>query len=193
MPEDTEQANRGILDRLDRLEKWQSEREEQQIKFPLDANSLSVLNKYYLHIIDIYPTFGGAAGKSFVNFVGQQDNIPTKLLNDSNGVASGFALNKFNIQQLNLLPYSVDATTDKLTLADDLAIDSDGMYATFYTNDAAPGGITAGLGTPAYKLNNVLDLTFQIQDTNGGTVNITSAGTGRQFLTLTDSNGVGLF
>ena len=36
------------------------------------------------------------------------------------------------------------------------------MYDFFYTSGTAPGGITAGLGIPAYRLNNVKGKTYQV-------------------------------
>lgn len=192
MPPDTTQQNSEILRRLEALEIWKKDREEQQITFPLDQGSLDILNRHYLHVVAAYPYAGGAAGRQFVTFIAQQDYNPVREITDSNGVAWGYTFSKFQLPQANILPYSANPGNDRIILHDDIDIDS-GISVLFYTNGVAPGGITAGLGTPAYKVNNLRDRSFEIQDTNGATVNITNAGEGKQFLVITDSNGVPVF
>lgn len=192
MPEDTTQENREIIERLESLENWRRERERQQIIYPLDKDSIDILNQHYLHLVAAYPYAGGASGRQFVTFIAQQDYNPIREITDSNGVAWGFTYSKFQLPQANIIPYAANPGNNRITMFDDIDIDS-GIHALFYTNGVAPGGITAGLGSPAYRINNLRDRSFEIQDTAGTTVDITTAGEGKQFLVISDSNGVPVF
>lgn len=192
MPDDTSQQNNELIRRVEVLEEWRRERDQQQLRYPLDEESLRILRRDFLHLVGAYPYAAGASGREFVTFVAQQDFVPVREVTDTNGVKWGFTYSKFQLPQANIIPYSADPVTDRVIMHDDIDIDS-GQSALFYTNGVAPGGITAGLGTPAYKINNLRDRSFQIQDTAGTTVNITTVGEGKQFLVITDSNAVPLF
>ena len=192
MPDDTSQQDNEIIKRLEVVENFMREKQRQQITFPLDQGSLDILNRHYLHVVAAYPYAGGASGRQFVTFIAEQNYNPVREITDTNGVAWGYTFSKFQLPQANLLPYSANPSNDRVTLYDEIDIDS-GISVLFYTNGVAPGGITAGLGVPAYKVNNLRDRSFEIQDTAGTTVNITSVGEGKQFLVISDSNGVPVF
>lgn len=147
--------------RIQSLEKWQQERIQQQITYPLDVNSQIVLGKYFMHIVSQLTTIAGAAGNEFTNFIGKQ------------------GIYEFIVTQNDLIPYTVDTTTNIFSTPS--AYFENDMRVNVSTTDTAPSPLLAGVD---YFVVNSLGITFQVSATVGGAaIDITTAGVGSQFIT----------
>ncbi len=58
--------NEELIARIEKLEKWKTDRERQQITLPLDPTSIDILNNYFMRLTGAYITVGGAGGHTFV-------------------------------------------------------------------------------------------------------------------------------
>jgi len=159
--------NPDLLKRIEALEQWKEQKERQQVVYPLDDESLSTLNKYFLRIIDEYVYFAGVGDNAFLNYVAIQDGKMVDL-------APLF------------LRYRAEPSTDFITIIDQISYNrfADDMTLVLYTSDTAPGGLSAQGLTTYYVVNATDDgFHFQVSLTLGGSaVNITSTGTGKQIL-----------
>lgn len=159
--------------RLKVLEDWKEQRMRQQITYPLDNQSQIILNKYYLSVIaNIFNL--SASGEEFRKIITQQDG---KLYVIS-------ALTQF-------MTYTANAGSDVLTLGADLSTGQQGVLSNDQfvtinvpTPGTAPGGLENGHG---YFVVNTTSTTVQLSGTKGGSaINITSSGTGTQYIASTD-------
>lgn len=153
---------------LQELKRWKEEKDRQFISYPLDQHSVEVLNKYFLRIVDEYVYFGGASDNSFPTYVVKQDNkifdVPTNLL----------------------IQYVANPDTDIISIVNKARFNNfaDGATIVLYTTDTTPGGLNGQGLTTYYVVNAASDgFSFKVSTTQGGAaVNITSTGSGKQFL-----------
>lgn len=154
--------NKDLIARLERLEQWKAQKERQQLSYPMDPTSVAVLQNYFMRINNQYEYVGGVSGNTFLTYVGSQGNMV------------------FEVSQSLLSPYTVDATTDVLTVADG-RFDNDRIVYVV-TSDIFPAPLDSV--TLYYVVNGTNGgKSFQLSLTSGGAaVNITTTGTGRQFI-----------
>lgn len=155
--------NQDLLNRIAILEKWKEDRIRQQIIFPLDTQSQIILGKYFMHIVSKLSTVAGASGNEFNQFIGQQDQY------------------QFILSENNLIPYTVNTTTDVFAVNANFEND---MITNISTTDTAPAPLLTGVNY--YVINatqTTLGTTFQLSLTSGGAaINITTVGVGSQFI-----------
>lgn len=151
-----------LENRIKELEKWKSERERQQITFPMDTKSIEVLNKYFMRILDDILYVGGAAGREFTLYSGIQGG------------------RKFIVQEDTYVKFTVNTSTDYITVEQTKYRFTENEDVYVATSDTLPGGLTYGI---TYYVKNVFSNTFQLSTTPGGAVvDITSTGTGTQYI-----------
>ena len=161
--------NQNLEKRIQALEKWQKERKEQQIFFPLDIKSLDILRKYFMHIVSTFTWQAGVGGNTFLEYIGRQGST------------------EFSVSPPSLVTYTVDVTTNYLTtnqISGNLKFFDD-QGVVLFTDGTAPNPLDAGLGTVYYVINSdgyYFQLTT-ISGDAGSIVNITNTGSGRQFIT----------
>ncbi len=153
--------NQNLENRIRELEKWKSERERQQIVFPLDTQSIRILQENFMRITEAITTVGGVAGLENTQFGGSQGQY------------------NFIVSQNTYVSYLVNTTTDFVItnsyFEDDLLIN-------ILTTDTAPAGLTVGVD---YYVINSTGETFQLTTVQGNPafiVDITSVGVGNQYL-----------
>jgi hypothetical protein len=155
--------------RIATLERWKEAQTRQQITFPLDVVSQTILNKYYLSVIsNIFNV--SVSGQEFRSIVVQQDNKVNVI-----GVASQF------------MTYTANATTNILTLGSDLitgtqATLEDGQFITINTPTPGvpPAPLENGFG---YFVVSSTGTTIQLSETLGGVaIDLTTTGTGTQYI-----------
>jgi len=148
------------------LEQWKSEKEKQQIKFPLDNQSIEILNKYFMRIYETVTATGGAGGNTFTSYLGKQGSTYFVVLPD------------------NLIPFTANPTTDYLTVTDSYFTDWTPVY--FSTTGTLPAPLDNTL------FNFVIEsdgLNFKIVTQQGGLISVTAGsdavvGTGTSFTSL---------
>lgn len=149
--------------RVAELEKYVSEKKKQQISFPLDQNSIGILRENFMQITgryDIY--YGGAGGNSFPNYVGNQGSY------------------NFEVGSPSMSGYSVDISANTVTAFGTNLKYFDGFLVQVATTDTPPAPLVAG---DIYNVINSDGFTFQLEaSVGGGAINITTAGTGLQFI-----------
>ena len=159
--------------RIEELEKWKEDRQRQQIVLPLDKESIDVLGKSFLRVVDEYTYFGGASDNSFLVLRAEQDGVGVDL-------------------SPGLVRYTADETTDVITIVDrrgyasGLAPNkfSDDQTVILYTTGTMPGGLSGQGLTTYYVVSAASDgYSFKLSATLGGAaINITTNGAGLQLL-----------
>jgi hypothetical protein len=149
--------------RVAELEKYIAEHKKQQIKYPLDLESILILQKYFMRLTASYSIYyGGASGNYFPRFIGQQDTMI------------------FEVSAPTTTGYTVNTNTDYLT--------SNGANFKYWDNDAvkvattevAPSPLVAG---DIYYVINSDGFEFQLSASLGGAaIDITDTGSGLQFI-----------
>lgn len=163
MPENYQQ----LENRIKELENWKAEKMKQQIKFPLDIESLEILNKYFLRIYDTADILN-------TDYPGE-----TTILRKFFGKQDRFFVD-FN--ESKFFAYSVNITTNFITLSDPRRNFKDGTVLWFATSDTAPAPIDI-TGATSYFVRDSTGNTFKIALTDGGVaIDITDVGVGRQFI-----------
>lgn len=149
--------------RIAALEKWQQDRIRQQITFPLDTWSQTILGRYFMHIISNLTTVAGASGNEFPQYIGQQGNL------------------QFIVSQNNLISYTVSVSTDVFSANANF---ENNMEVQVSTTDTAPSPLIPGVSYFVINATGTtLGTTFQLSATSGGTaINITTIGSGSQFI-----------
>jgi hypothetical protein len=157
MNNDIEQLKKDVAE----LKAWKEQRLLQQISYPLDTQSITILNRYFPRIInDLVLYFGGASGRGFEYLFLKQDNTT-------------FQINKDQSQ-----PYTVNATSDIFTVQNHGYQANDQVVV--FTSDTQPTPLV--LGT-TYFVVSPSALTFKLSATSGGSaINITDTGVGLQFI-----------
>jgi hypothetical protein len=158
--------NQQLQRRIEALEKWKSERENQQIAFPIDVQSIDILNKYFVHYLSTISYQAGVGGNTFVSYLAQQNGL------------------LFELNPPSLVSYTVNVATNYLTtnqFSGNLKF-FDNQEVTLFTDGIAPDPLSAGLGT-VYHVINSDGYTFQLSASSGGAaIDITDNGSGRQFI-----------
>jgi hypothetical protein len=154
------------LQRIEKIEKWIADREKQQLVYPLDAETLNILRKYFMNIVDVVDYEAGVGSNPFRLYIGKQDN------------------NEFEVSPVSLIQYTVDPATNYVYVSSSWRKFFDGDEVTLQTTGSAPAPLSAGIGTTYYVINSTdAYRTFQLSATSGGSaINITNTGSGRQFI-----------
>lgn len=138
---------------------WKREREQQQLVFPLDKTSKDIISNDFLSIVGSREYTGGAAGHTFLDFLVKQ------------GSYSGI------IGQDTSITFTVNATTDVFTVTKYAVNDDSRCYV--QTSDTLPAGLDGGV---TYWVINSAGLTFQLSTDGINPVDVTTTGTGLQYL-----------
>lgn len=163
--------NQNLLKRIEALEKWKADRERQQIVFPLDFQSQTILANYFMRIIDVYTyEIIGAEAHVATVYVGEQ----TKTFGDKGQV-------NFQVQQINIFPYTVNATSNILTVPGGQRFEDDTAILVYSEpNGTLPNPLA--INTTYYVISST-GTSFKLSATVGGAeIDITDIGTGRQFI-----------
>ncbi len=145
--------------RIEALEKWKEERTRQQIVFPLDIQSITTLQKYFMRILNTVLTTTGS-GNTFVTYTGKQGSI------------------NFQVGIDTFIPYTVNISTNFITAASGDFPDDTAVYVA--TEDTFPNPLSDAF---TFFVINSTGLTFQLSLTqNGSAIDITTTGTGRQYI-----------
>lgn len=160
--------NANLSNRIAALEKWKTEKEAQQIKFPLDVQSVAILNKYFMRIDStvLYEVVGAAAHPVTV-YLGNQDGLP------------------FEITPQNIYPYTVNVTTNELTVTTNNSFFEDQEVYVFTTPSGSfPSPLDVNIPYFIKSISKTASGTvFVLSLTPGGaTINITTNGTGPQYI-----------
>ncbi len=150
-----------LLQRVEALEKWKAQKTAQQIAYPLDIQSQTILQKYFMSISDIYNyILYGASDHATSAYIGKQGNLA------------------FQITPQTLFKYTVIPSTDVFTVIGTRFVNDEAVLVT--TDDTLPAPL---IGTTTYYVISASNQTFKLSLTVGGAaVNITTAGTGSQFI-----------
>jgi len=168
--------NNQLQRRIEALEKWQKEKQRQQISFPLDNQSIEILKKYFMHIVSVIKYPGGVGTNEFVTFLGQQGEVKDSTIGQNI---------LFEVSPPSLVSYTVDISNDYLTTfqySGNLKF-FDNQKVVLYSDGIAPDPLIAGQGDIYYVINSD-GYVFQLSLTEGGVaIDITDTGSGRQFIT----------
>jgi hypothetical protein len=168
MNDDIEQLKK----RVQELEDWKTKKEGKQLSYPLDQDTVDTVNQYFPRIIDnVILTYTGASAHYVPVLLGKQGDQRFDLSN-------------------TYVRYTADPSTNVITIVDKTKTNqfADDQQVVFYvdllTGDTAPGGITDSSVT-YYVVSTASDgYSFKVSASSGGVaVDITSAGTGKQFIT----------
>jgi hypothetical protein len=149
-----------LIKRIEALEREIAEMKKQQIKYPLDAESFKILNKYFLSVQG-YLDFNSSSGSIIRNMLVSQDN---KL--EAVGVLG------------RLTRFTVNTSTNVLTLSEGNFAD-DAQVALLST-DTLPAPLDDSI--PYYVINSsgrTLKLSASV---GGAAVDITNTGTGAHYI-----------
>lgn len=150
-----------LIVRIEALEEWKRQREQQQVTFPLDPVSIEVLQKYFMRILGTV-VYAAPSGNEFVNYIGKQEDF------------------EFAVARNPYMSYTVNATSNVFTLFNNSLVDD--TQVTFYSEDTIPGPLVAGV---TYYVVNASGNTFKVAATQGGAaIDITDTGTGRQYVSF---------
>jgi len=157
-----------LENRIKELEKWKAEKTKQQISFPLDIQSVDILNKYYMRIVDTVTYAAGVGASLFTIYLGKFGNTD------------------FEVYPVSLVSYTVNVATNYLTTSQsngNLKFFNNQTVAVYTTEDGTPPSpLTAG-GLATYHVINSDGYTFQLSATSGGAaIDITTQGVDRQFI-----------
>ncbi len=163
--DENERRIQKLEQQVSELMKWKLERIRQQFVYPIDDESVKILQNYFMRITSIANySFIGAEEHSTTEYIGFQNNL------------------MFNVAKNTLFNYTVNVSSNVFTLQGG---------APGYENDAAlifyhePGGtIPAPLvDNTTYYVVSSDGITFKVSATVGGAaVNITDDGDLRQFV-----------
>lgn len=147
--------------RIEVLEKWMEEKKKQQISYPLDIQSITILGKYFLRIINNLVIYsGGASGRGFKTLFAKQNDTGFRIEEDTSQI------------------YTVDPSTDIFTVQKFGYANDTQLFV--FTTDTIPGGLAF---STTYYVVSASGLTFKLSASSGGAaINITTAGVGIQFL-----------
>ncbi len=152
----------NLSSRVSELEKTIETLKKQQITYPLDIESIRVLQNYFMRIeekSELY--YGGVSGRPSVEYIGKQGEF------------------KFTVPVYERYEFSVNTTTNVLNTP--LLRPQDGAEIVVYTSDTPPSPLVAGIGY--YVVNSTEDGNFQIEATlGGGAIDITDNGVGNQYI-----------
>lgn len=144
--------------RVQELENWKRQREQQQIVNPLDSTSIAILGQHFMHIVSTITRLQGANEE--IDFVGKQDAI------------------EFLVGRNTYVPYSVNVLSNRIIPSREFYLENDRIVI-FYTQDTFPNPLD-GIG-PFYVVNGT-PRDFQVSSSQGGSpIDITTQGVGNQW------------
>lgn len=154
---------------IEMLKAWKAQKESQQLSYPLDVQSIAVLNEHFLSVRDSL-IYTNPSGMDFTSWIVQQGAY-------RGVVGVGYPI----------YPYTVNTGTDVLTVSPDIvngipADFSDGtqVLVSFRQGGTMPSPLVPNV---IYYVVNSTGNTFQLENTpGGGVINITSSGTGDQYI-----------
>jgi hypothetical protein len=151
----------NLENRIQALEEWKDKQDKQQIKFPLDTDSITILSKYFMRILNSITFIGGVSGTETTIYTGRQDNI------------------KFQVSRDDYFTYQVDTSTDILTT--NVYLD-DGTNIIILSSGATPAPLLSGNN---YYVRDSTGTSFKLASTLGGAaLDITTTGTGTQYINI---------
>lgn len=168
MNNDLEQLKLEVAD----LKAWKAKELSQQFTYPLDTTSQSILHKYtpnFLYTINYVGPTGG--------------EVPLVTTVEQNG------LQYFLTPTNPVFQYTANPTTDYITFVpanvagpfQGFSFFQNNTTVNVYSDNTIPAGLTSGA---TYYVINRTGNSFQLSLTNGGAaVNITTTGTGNQYIT----------
>lgn len=134
----------------------------QQISYPLDINSVKVLNQYFMQITGTVKTVAGAAGNEFTYYVGNQNG----------------AQFQFQVSANTFIPYTVNVSANTITENRVRFPNDTQIYVS--TSDTPPTPLNTSTN---YFVINSTGTTFQLSLTMGGAaIDITDSGVGQQYI-----------
>ena len=148
---------------VEELKTWKEEKDAQQLSYPLDDVSKSILEKDFFRLTELVTYYGGASG-----------------------TASVTALTRVDDQDLgvpivaNLMNFSVDPATNLIYPAKPFYLETD-WTVYFSSTDTLPAGLDSTVIT--YYVINPTTTSFQVSASAGGAaIDITSAGVGSHYV-----------
>lgn len=168
---DNETKNK--IDNLERqvneLVSWKNEKTRQQISFPIDIESIEVLNKYFLRtFIELTTKFGTTYNTQYFS---KQDN-------------------KYfisNYKAFDIAEFTVDVPNNKIIVSkmlfnnEALPVEESKVFL-IETTDTAPSPLDL-LTTPYYMVKNIVGNKMQLADSSTGTIiTLTDIGVGKHYL-----------
>ena len=166
---DAETKNK--IDRMDKeiqeLKQWKAERIAQQITDPLDIVSQKILGKYFLAIVRTFTTLG-AGSREFTSYIARQGK-------------DGFRVSS----EVPIYEFQADATTDYLTIRQNVLTDETGSYpdgteVVLFTNGTLPSPLSSAINYfVVSSTGNKVKLSLTL---GGSAINITDAGTGEHYI-----------
>lgn len=160
-----------IEQRLQALEKWKTDRIAQQITFPLDIQSQTILNKYFLTLTGMLQ-FVNSSGLAFSELLLTQDG-------KTNAVSALASLVRFTVNtSTNVLNIGMDIVTNQQ------ATYANGSQVILYSTGDLPSPFTSI--QPYFVVNSASGGTvIQLALTSGGSpIDIATPGTGNQYMFL---------
>lgn len=153
--------------RIQELEKWKKEKEKQQIRFPLDAQSIDILNQYFsMKTGEIEYQNGNG---NFIKYVLLKQNKQVEF-----------------VPAFREMILFTAATSDTITLQQDLVNNilkptlTNGDSVSVFSTEALPAPLS---DVAFYYVVNASNNTIKLSGTPGGSaINITDTGTGTHYI-----------
>jgi hypothetical protein len=153
--------DKNLENRIKELENWKREREQQQIAYPIDENSIKILSEYFMRLSETITLVGGVSANETTYFLGKQ------------------ADKDFIVGENNFFKYTVDTSSDKLTT--NVYLDDD-TYVIVLSSGTPPSPLVSG---QSYYVVNSSGTTFELSASLGGSaIDITTTGSGTQYLNI---------
>jgi small-conductance mechanosensitive channel len=157
----SEQKIQNLERQVAELTRRMDEKARQQITFPLDDASRTILSKYFLTYI------------SNLDFTSSSGQLFPRIIVGYNGVKSVIDVTNGFYQ------FTANATTNVLTLNNPSFYFNDGDQILLYTTNTLPAPLSDV--APYFVINSSAN-TFKVSDTFGGAeIDITDTGTGAHF------------
>lgn len=158
-----------LKQRIEALEAWKAEREQRQLTYPLDTQTIEAINEHFLTIYDSI-VYANAAGIDFTTFLVKQGSY-------RGSIGSGFPL----------FPFTVNTSTDVFTVSNSIVngetpnfADDTQVLLTFRSGGSLPSPLLPNI---LYYVINSTGTTFQLSATLGGSaINVTSSGSGDLYI-----------
>lgn len=162
----TQQQFDELKRQVEDLTTWKNERTRQLVTYPMDKDSIEVLNQYFTRVISEFKITAGVAGRVFTDYLLQQGKMQFTAPTTE-----------------RMLRYTVNATTNVFTLVNGVinGFPADDTHIYFSTEDTAPDPIDTLAGD--YYVISSSGATFKISATVGGAeIDITDTGIGAQYV-----------
>ena len=148
-----------LENRIKAIEEWQRKKDEQQIAFPFDENSIKILSEHFMRILKPITFSGGVSGNETTIYIGKQGNL------------------RFQVSKEEYSLYQVDVSSNVLTT--NVYLD-DGTNVIVLSSGTPPDPLVSGTD---YYIRDSSGTSFKLAATLGGTaIDITDTGAGSQYL-----------